>query len=162
MQKCDPQPLASFTISVCQPRDYDFASLLILRRFWSHVPANRGFADKRPIESAFATAATIVFLDRSLFRPAGILMSRRAIIYLIAALVLSAGPVAIAEAGPPAYLMLRRPESPKKHYQPGYPDAAMLDARTSGYAYGFFGVAPRSHASRHFGINRTYTQWSLW
>ena len=144
------------------------AARLRFRQFAHFAPllescaCHRGFADKRPIESAFATAATIVFLDRSLFRPAGILMSRRAIIYLIAALVLAAGPVAIAEAGPPAYLMLRRPESPKKHYQPGYPDAAMLDARTSGYAYGFFGVAPRSHASRHFGINRTYTQWSLW
>ena len=38
----------------------------------------------------------------------------------------------------------------------------MYDARTSGYAYGFFGVAPRSHASRHFGYYRNYTQWSTW
>lgn len=87
---------------------------------------------------------------------------RRAFACLIATLVLAAGLAGSASAGQPTYLMLRRPESPGKHYQPGRPDAAMLDARTSGYAYGYFGVAPRSHASRHFGINRNYTQWSVW
>ena len=81
---------------------------------------------------------------------------------LIATLVLAAGLAGTASAGPPTYLMLRRPESPGKHYQPGRPDAAMLDARTSGYAYGYFGVAPRSHASRHFGNYRNYTQWNVW
>jgi hypothetical protein len=86
----------------------------------------------------------------------------RAIIRLTAFLVLALGVVTAVHAGPPSYLMLRRPESPGKHYQPGYKDAAMLDARTSGYAYGFFGVPPRSHASRHFGIYRNYTQWSFW
>jgi len=59
-------------------------------------------------------------------------------------------------------MLLRRAESPGKHYHPGYADAAMYDARTSGYAYGFFGVAPRSHASRHFGYYRNYTQWSTY
>jgi len=86
----------------------------------------------------------------------------RAFIRVIAACVLAVAFAGNVQAGPPTYLMLRRPESPGKHYQPGKPDAAMLDARTSGYAYGFFGVAPRSHASRHFGINRNYTQWSFW
>jgi hypothetical protein len=81
---------------------------------------------------------------------------------VIATCVLALGVAGSVQAGPPTYMMLRRPESPGKHYQPGRPDAAMLDARTSGYAYGFFGVAPRSHASRHFGVNRNYTQWSLW
>jgi hypothetical protein len=87
---------------------------------------------------------------------------RRAFVCLIATLALAAGLAGTASAGQPTYLMLRRPESPGKHYQPGRPDAAMLDARTSGYAYGYFGVAPRSHASRHFGNNRNYTQWSVW
>jgi hypothetical protein len=64
-------------------------------------------------------------------------------------------------AGPPSYLLLRRAEAPGKNYQPGYRDAAMYDARTSGYAYGFFGAAPRSHASRHFGYYRNYTQWGV-
>jgi hypothetical protein len=86
----------------------------------------------------------------------------RACIRLIAAVFVAIALASAAQAGPPTYLMLRRPESPGKHYQPGRPDAAMLDARTSGYAYGFFGVAPRSHASRHFGVNRNYTQWSIW
>jgi hypothetical protein len=67
-----------------------------------------------------------------------------------------------ASAGPPGYLVLRRAESPGKHYHPGYSDAAMYDARTSGYAYGFFGVAPRAHSSRSFGYYRNYTQWSFW
>jgi hypothetical protein len=81
---------------------------------------------------------------------------------LIATLALSQGLISSAVAGPPAYLVLRRAESPGKHYQQGHYDAAMYDARTSGYAYGFFGAAPRAHSSRHFGIYRTYTQWSFW
>ena len=67
-----------------------------------------------------------------------------------------------AAAAPPAYLLLRRAESPGKHFRPGHSDAAMYDARAGGYAYGYFGVAPRSHASRHFGNYRAYTQWSSW
>jgi hypothetical protein len=67
-----------------------------------------------------------------------------------------------ASAGPPAYLILRRPESPAKHNGPGYSDVAPYDARTSGYAYGWFGAPPRSHASRHFGYYRVWTQWTTW
>jgi len=72
------------------------------------------------------------------------------------------GSSSAAVAAPPAYLLLRRVESPGQHHQPGHADAAMYDARTSGYAYGYFGAAPRSHASRHFGYYRVYTQWSVW
>ena len=67
-----------------------------------------------------------------------------------------------SSATPPAYLILRRVESPGKNYARGHADAALYDARTSGYAYGFFGAAPRAHASRHFGYYRTYTQWATW
>ena len=67
-----------------------------------------------------------------------------------------------ALATPPAYLVLRRHASPGQNHRPGHADAAMFDARASGYAYGYFGAAPRSHASRHFGYYRTYTQWSRW
>lgn len=67
-----------------------------------------------------------------------------------------------AWAGPPAYLLLRRTEAPAKCNQPGKPDAARFGAPTSGYAYGYFGAAPRSHASRHFGYYRTYTSWATW
>ena len=79
---------------------------------------------------------------------------------LTIAVVAAVAIAAPARAAPPAYLLLRRAESPGPFYRPGYPDAAMYDARTSGYAYGFFGVPPRSHASRHFGVYRNYTQWS--
>jgi hypothetical protein len=67
-----------------------------------------------------------------------------------------------AQGAPPAYLLLRRAESPGKNFHPGYPDSAMYDVRSGGYAYGYFGVAPRSHAARHFGYYRTYTQWSTY
>jgi hypothetical protein len=80
---------------------------------------------------------------------------------LLAITLLASAPAA-ATAGPPSYLILRRPEAPAKNHQPGYPDAAYYDARTSGYAYGFFGAAPRSHASRHFGTYCNFTQWSIW
>ena len=83
-------------------------------------------------------------------------------ITLTAAVLLCLGAAPAAWAGPPAYLLLRRPESPAKHLQPGHPDAVGFDARTSGYAYGYFGVTPRSHAARHFGYYRTYTSWSTW
>jgi len=85
---------------------------------------------------------------------------RRAFIWLTAVLLLAVSISSPVNAGPPGYLVLRRPEAPANHFRPGYYDAAMYDARTSGYAYGFFGVAPRSHYSRHFGTYRTYTQFS--
>ena len=87
---------------------------------------------------------------------------RLACIVTIAAVLASTNAASTAVAGPPAYLLLRRAESPGNHYAPGHYDAALYDARTSGYAYGFFGAAPRSHASRHFGYYRNYTQWSTW
>ena len=85
-----------------------------------------------------------------------------AIIRLIAAVLLALSMATPVSAGPPAYLLLRRAEAPGKHYAPGYYDAAMYDTRTRGYAYGYFGVPPRSHASRHFGVYRNYTQWAAW
>jgi hypothetical protein len=67
-----------------------------------------------------------------------------------------------ALAAPPAYLLLRRVESPGKFHHPGHADAAMYDARTSGYAYGYFGAAPRRDSSRHYGYYGTYKQWGFW
>ncbi|MDX1948361.1 MAG: hypothetical protein SFU86_23430 [Pirellulaceae bacterium] len=67
-----------------------------------------------------------------------------------------------ARAGPPSYLLLRRMDAPGPHGAPGQPAADFYDARTHGYAYGYFGVQPRSHWSRHFGVNRMYSQWSRW
>lgn len=88
------------------------------------------------------------------------LLNRRLITALIAALLVGSSGASATFAGPPAYLLLRRAESPGRHYAPGYSDAASYDVRTSGYAYGWFGAAPRVHASRHFGYYRTYTQWT--
>lgn len=81
---------------------------------------------------------------------------------LLAVVALAAYSSGPAVAAPPGYLLLRRIESPGPHFQPGHAEAAFLEARAGGYAYGFFGVAPRMHASRHFGFYRTYTQWSTW
>ncbi len=84
---------------------------------------------------------------------------RRAFIWLTAAVLLAAS-CSSASAGPPGYLVLRRAEAPTNHFGRGYYDAALLDARTHGYAYGYFGVAPRSHFSRNFGVYRIYTQFA--
>jgi hypothetical protein len=81
---------------------------------------------------------------------------------LVVALLAGSCLPCIATAGPPSYLLLRDPESPGPHLQPGYPGAKHYDVRSYGYSYGYFGVAPRAHCSRHFGIYRTYTQWSRW
>jgi len=86
--------------------------------------------------------------------------SRRASIWLAAIIVLATVASQEAIAGPPGYLVLRRGEAPANHYRPGYYDAAMYDARTTGYAYGYFGVAPRAHLSRSFGVYRNYTQFA--
>jgi hypothetical protein len=89
---------------------------------------------------------------------------RRALVLLAIAagsLLVSHAAAPSAHAEPPSYLLLRRPESPQ-HAQPGAPPASYYDVRTYGYAYGFFGVAPRSHCSHHHGINRIFTQWSKW
>ena len=87
---------------------------------------------------------------------------QRLFVTVMTVLLLACCTTAPASAGPPGYLVLRRGEAPANHYRPGYYDAAMYDARTTGYAYGFFGVAPRSHFSRHFGTYRNYTQFAWW
>lgn len=66
-----------------------------------------------------------------------------------------------AVAGPPSYLLLRRTETPSLHGG-GHAGAQGFDARTQGYAYGYFGACPSPQPQRHFGIHRTYTQWSFW
>ncbi len=85
---------------------------------------------------------------------------RSMLLPLVLATVLLAADVALA--GPPSYLLLRQPESPGPHGQPGQPAAAYYDVRTDGYAYGYFGVGPRTHYSRSFGVLQTYKRWSRW
>lgn len=85
-------------------------------------------------------------------------------IQLLAVLMfLAIGVISTSEvmAGPPSYLLLRDSASPRPPHQPGEPDAQYYQQRTTGYAYGWFGACPRTHATRHFGIYREYTQWSF-
>jgi hypothetical protein len=88
-------------------------------------------------------------------------MSSMKCLALSAVLLLGCLPLA-ATAGPPSYLLLRDPESPGPKLQPGYVGSKSYDVRSYPYAYGYFGVTPREHYSRSFGINRTFTQWSRW
>ncbi len=81
---------------------------------------------------------------------------------LLYALAFVLAAAAAAQAGPPSYLLLRQPESPGPHNRHGQPAATYYDVRADGYAYGYFGVGPRSHWSRSFGVNRMHTQWSRW
>ena len=87
---------------------------------------------------------------------------RRTCLTLLATVVFGCGLSELAIAGPPSYLLLRQAASPGPNHQPGYPAAQYYDARSYGYAYGYFGAAPRSHLSRHFGVNRMYTQYGSW
>ena len=80
------------------------------------------------------------------------------ILFLLAAVfVLSAATSAVA--GPPSYLLLRQTETPAAPGG-GHNGARGFDARTQGYAYGYFGACPHPQPQRQFGINRMYTQWS--
>lgn len=76
-------------------------------------------------------------------------------------LLLLAGFASCAWAVPPSYVLLRRAEGPGPHHRPGKPPAYVQPVPGYGYAYGWFGAAPRSHAERSFGYYREYTQWSV-
>ena len=82
------------------------------------------------------------------------------ILPLLAAVMMLPGPPA-AVAGPPSYLLLRQTESPAAPGG-GHTGARGFDARTQGYAYGYFGACPHPQPQRQFGIHRVYTQWSHW
>jgi hypothetical protein len=89
-------------------------------------------------------------------------MTRIQLIVMALLLLSGAALPSVATAGPPSYLLLRDPESPGPKLQPGYVGAKSYDVRSYGYAYGYFGVKPREHCSRSFGIYRMHTQWSRW
>jgi hypothetical protein len=86
-------------------------------------------------------------------------MSRNWQIVLIAMTLLLASTIAVA--GHPQYLIPRSTPtvitlSPVPHTNTV--SGQVLNAQP--YAYGWFGVQPRRHWSRHFGYYRTYTEWS--
>jgi hypothetical protein len=76
-------------------------------------------------------------------------------------LLLIAASTSSAWAVPPSYLVLRRAEAPGPQNVPGKPPAYVEPVPAYGYAYGWFGAAPRAHSSRSFGYYREYTQWSF-
>jgi hypothetical protein len=62
---------------------------------------------------------------------------------------------------PPSYLLLRAATAPTHSRSVrGFIPAAPFAVEASPYAYGWFGVQPRRHGSRHFGYYNNYTQWS--
>jgi len=65
-----------------------------------------------------------------------------------------------AHAGHPQYLLLRTPPSGSHHVSQGYNRGIGEGVSTPAYSYGYFGVQPRTHVSRHFGYYRNYTEWS--
>lgn len=81
----------------------------------------------------------------------------RSLILLAAAFALFSAPS--AWAGPPSYLLLRQTETPAAPHG-GHNGARGFDARTQGYAYGYFGACPHPQPQRQFGVNRLYTQWN--
>ena len=63
-------------------------------------------------------------------------------------------------ASHPTYLLLRTPRTPaKSHAEYGYTPGRPRHVVGRGYTYGWFGVKPRRHWSRHFGYFRSYTEW---
>jgi len=78
-------------------------------------------------------------------------------------LVAAAGSAERAFAQSPPYVVLRTPAVRTGHGQPAPPignGPVIYPVKTRTYAYGWFGVQPRRHWSRHFGYYRNYTQWT--
>jgi hypothetical protein len=73
-----------------------------------------------------------------------------------------------AAANPPTYLVLRSPSVPVRHHRSriahhttqAAPRGRAVHLNARSYAYGWFGVAPRSHWSRHHGYYGNFTEWS--
>ncbi|HJN12208.1 MAG: hypothetical protein QGH33_19995 [Pirellulaceae bacterium] len=83
---------------------------------------------------------------------------------LIIAVVMGGGLPAMAQT-PPSYLVLRSPHNTVhtvRRHQSRYvqPRGYETTVHRQTYAYGWFGVAPRRHWSRHTGYYGNYWQWS--
>ena len=64
-----------------------------------------------------------------------------------------------ARADYPSYILLRQSNNYHPHAIDPYGGNGYA-VQTSSYAYGWFGVAPRRHYSRHFGYHNFYTEWT--
>jgi hypothetical protein len=85
-------------------------------------------------------------------------MQRLSILTIILALALTAIAADQAHAGPPSYLLLKRASTPHGHL-PGEPAGIGYAAPAHGYAYGWFGAAPRVHPERQMGSYRANIDW---
>jgi hypothetical protein len=65
-----------------------------------------------------------------------------------------------ALAGYPPYLILQTPPSGPRQVPQGSNPGIAHGVSTPAYSYGYFGVQPRKHVSRHYGYYRNYTEWS--
>jgi hypothetical protein len=69
---------------------------------------------------------------------------------LLAAIVIAAAGSSVTAGEKPPYQILQVRPCGEPHPSVATP-----------YAYGWFGVQPRTHAQRHFGYGRNYTEWSF-
>ncbi|MBM4003738.1 MAG: hypothetical protein FJ295_10690 [Planctomycetes bacterium] len=82
---------------------------------------------------------------------------------ILAALILfaMAGNAPLRGGDYPSYLILRTPKSSASFKAThGYYPGQAQEVHAQSYSYGWFGVSPRHHWSRHFGTSRNYTQWT--
>jgi hypothetical protein len=75
----------------------------------------------------------------------------------------AAGNIAAALEPPQTQYLILHPNMVKmgKHGKRIYHPAEEVPAVAQGYAYGWFGAAPRSHWSRHHGYYKNYVRWSV-
>ena len=78
---------------------------------------------------------------------------------LLGALLAASLPADLRAAEPPTYMVLRTPRAKASpHATYGHHTGKPQEVTANGYAYGWFGAAPRNHWSRSFGTSRNYTQ----
>jgi hypothetical protein len=65
-----------------------------------------------------------------------------------------------ALAGYPPYLILQTPPSGPRQVPQGANPGIQHGVSAPAYSYGYFGVQPRKHVSRHYGYYRNYKEWS--
>jgi hypothetical protein len=91
------------------------------------------------------------------------MIARPILIAALLTLAAAAGCAEPAHAQATPYIILQTPTPRTSHGpQPPRINSAGIayPVAPPTYAYGWFGVQPRRHWSRHFGYYRNYTQWT--
>lgn len=83
--------------------------------------------------------------------------------FSLAIALCGAGGFAAAQEPSQTQYLILHPNMVKmgKHGKRIYHPAEEVPAVAQGYAYGWFGAAPRRHWSRHHGYYNNYVRWSL-